>query len=84
MGKIDKLYSKMKRNPKDVTFKEIETICKHFGCYVENYSGGSHYSIGHLKVQESIIVPRHDPIKQIYVKRALNLIDKIMEKENET
>lgn len=77
MGKIDKLYSKMKRNPKNVTFKDIETICKHFDCYVENYSGGSHYAIGHSKILNTITVPRHNPVKEVYVKRVLEIIDEL-------
>ncbi|MCX8723068.1 hypothetical protein [Lactobacillus sp. B4005] len=81
MSKIDKLYSKMKNNPKEVSFHEITTLCEHYGCTVRNESGGSHYSIRHSKINRTLIVANHDPIKKPYVLDVLQFIDELKEDE---
>lgn len=67
----------MKNNPKNVSFESINTVCKHFGCKVNNATGGSHYSIKHPSIDRTLIVPRHKPVKQPYVLNVLEFIDEI-------
>lgn len=54
-----------KESQKDVDFDSITTVCKHFGCKVNNATGGSHYSITHPSIERTLVVPRHKPVKSL-------------------
>ena len=72
----------MRNNPKNVDFDSITTVCKHFGCKVNNATGGSHYSITHPSMERTLVVPRHKPVKKPYILDVLNLIDIIRKYTN--
>lgn len=78
MGTHDKTLAKMRNNPRDWRIDDIKTVAQRVGIDWRN-EGGSHYIFSFLGVDEDVCVPAHRPIKPIYVRRFVALIDKIKE-----
>lgn len=76
MSKFDKLLQRMRRNPRDFTIDEIAKVPEHFG-FVKRTTSGSHVTFSHNALSEILTVPAHKPIKPIYVKKLLKLIDEV-------
>lgn len=77
MSKKEKAISKLRQNPKNVRFEEIETILDRLG-FVKRQDGTSHaiFTLGKSRIQ----VPHRKPfVKPIYVKLLLEELDKIQE-----
>ncbi len=71
----------MKANPKDWRIEQLETIAKHYGVGIRK-TGGSHVVFDHHDWIELLCVPAHRPIKPIYVKKFIALIESL-EVDNE-
>lgn len=70
----------MRNNPKNVPFEDIDNLLQHYGCKVRQPSGGSsHYYYTHPAMSEPLCIPKARPIKAVYVKKALQMIDEIKE-----
>ena len=78
MGKSEKHIEKMRTNPKDWRIEQLETVARKYGINVRK-SGGSHVVFEHPDWIEQLCVPAHRPIKPIYVKRFLKLIESLEE-----
>lgn len=74
MKKSQKLLEKMRRNPCDWRIEQLETIARHYNINVRK-SGGSHVVFDHPKWIELLSVPARRPIKPIYIKKWLSLIE---------
>ena len=74
MTKRQKRVKKIFQNPKTVSFKELDSILKHYGFIVRQPgSGSSHYI--YVKDTVQIAVPFKRPyVKEVYVKRVLELV----------
>lgn len=81
MSKITKTLAKMKSNPRDWRIEQIETIGEQYGFNVRK-TGGSHFVFVHELLEEQLTVPSRRPIKPIYVKKFVALIEQL-EKDNE-
>lgn len=81
MGHYRKLYEKIKRNPKDVNFKDLDKLLRKVGGFERrNPKGGSsHYTYFHPDLKEIITVPKDKPLKPFYVKRAMQAFEHIQE-----
>ena len=78
MGK-EKELQKIKKAPKSVNPERLETLCKKYGFM---WREGSNHSITtHPLLQESFPIPRHKPIKPVYVKKIIKMIEKVIELE---
>ncbi len=84
MSKIEKLRDKFYKKPipNDVTFDEVVTLAKSYGCIIE--SGGNHtkvvYKNKELGLYRVIPVPKHGKtIGEVYVKELKELFDAIEE-----
>lgn len=77
MSYYKKLYQKIKNNPKDVSFKDIDKLLITIGGFTRrNPKGGSsHYTYFHPDLKEIITIPKDKPVKTIYIKNALKLFD---------
>lgn len=75
MTKREKRVKKLFQNPKAVPFKELNKVLKDFGFEMRQpRSGSSHYI--YTKGEIQIAVPFKRPyVKEIYVKRVLELIE---------
>jgi hypothetical protein len=76
MNTAAKLLEAMRQNPRDWSMQELLTVARrhHVEC---RSSGGSHHVFSHPAVAEIVTVPAHRPIKAIYVKQFVALIDRI-------
>jgi hypothetical protein len=75
MSKIDKLIAKMRNNPLNWDIEDIKLIAGRWGMTYRQ-PGTSHVTF-RAPTGEKITVPAHKPIKPIYVKKFLMLIDSI-------
>ena len=71
---IYKTIKKMRENPRDWRIEQLESVAAHYGINVRK-TGGSHVVFDHPKWIELLCVPAHRPIKPIYVKRFVSLIE---------
>ncbi|WP_406678092.1 type II toxin-antitoxin system HicA family toxin [Neomoorella carbonis] len=78
MSQIEKLLKAIKRNPRDVPWEDIDKVLKYYG-FNCRHQGGSHYNYYHPELVEILTIPRRRPVKAIYVKQALELIEKLKE-----
>lgn len=77
MSKREKAVAKIRQNPKNVRFEEIETILYRLG-FVKRQGGTSHaiFTLG----PHVIVVPKRKPfVKAKYIELLLDEIDKIEE-----
>ena len=80
MSRKEKAIEKLRQNPKNVRFEEIETILYRLG-FEKRQSGTSHatFTLG----EHRITIPKRKPfIKPFYVKLFLALLDEIEELDN--
>jgi len=80
MSKREKAIAKIRQNPKNVRFEEIETILYRLG-FVKRQDGTSHaiFTWG----SHIIVVPKRKPfVKPKYVELLLDELDKIEEPNN--
>ncbi len=80
MSKKEKRLLKIKNNPKGISFEEIDTLLTSFGFEARN-TGGSHYVYTHQSlnsVQDYVTIPRHRPVKPIYIRKAIAAIEKLI------
>lgn len=74
----DKLIAKMRNNPRDWRIEDIKTIASRLHLLVRT-EGGSHHVFSHPSVKDAVSILAHKPIKPVYIRRFLELIDKIKE-----
>jgi poly-D-alanine transfer protein DltD len=81
MSHYKKLYDKIKNNPKDVSFEELDKLLTKVGGFSRrNPNGGSsHYIFYHPDLEEHISIKKDNPVKVIYVKKALELFEIVRE-----
>ncbi|MCD6297564.1 MAG: type II toxin-antitoxin system HicA family toxin [Deltaproteobacteria bacterium] len=73
MSKIEKLLNKMRNNPRDWQIDTLKDIAKQFGIDWRQ-PGTSHVTFRH-KSGAKLSVPARRPIKAIYIKKFLRLLD---------
>lgn len=74
MSKKVQIIEKMRKNPMDWDISDLEVVADHFGISVRK-GKGSHVSFSHANWVEILTVPAHRPIKPIYIKRFMLLLD---------
>jgi predicted RNA binding protein YcfA (HicA-like mRNA interferase family) len=75
MSKIDKLLTKMRNNPRDWNIEDIKAIAKRYN--LEYRQPGTSHVTFRAKTGEKVTVPAHKPIKPIYIKLFIGLIDSL-------
>ena len=78
MTTADKTLERMRSNPRDWRIEDLLSVARRYGIDVRN-SGGSHHVFSARGILESLCVPAHRPIKPVYVKSFVSLIDAIKE-----
>ncbi len=75
MARAGKLLDKMRRNPRDWRIGQLQTIAEAYGvAWV--HGGGSHCTFRTSK-GEKLTVPAKRPIKPVYIRQFVDLIDTI-------
>ena len=67
MSKWDKLLSKITSLSKDVRFAELKKILESYGYVMFAPRGGSSHYTFRKSGCRSITIPKHEPIKKVYV-----------------
>ena len=79
MAQWEKLLLKIKTLSKDLRFLELRKVLEKYGYTMSSpNSGSSHYTF-RKKGCNPITIPKHEPIKTVYVK----MVKEIVEAENE-
>lgn len=73
MSKYEKLISKMRNNPRDWKIEDVKGIADRFG--IEYRQPGTSHVTFRVKTGEKVTIPAHKPIKPIYIKLFIALID---------
>ena len=79
MAKFDKRLEGMRNNPKDWRIEDVEAICGTYALGYSKPSKGSHAKVSDPLVQEILTVPYARPIKAIYIKKLVALVDDVLE-----
>ena len=75
MSKRDKLRRKLKNNPRNVKFSQVETLLLRFGFLLARIQGSHHVFVEETK-QIIIVIPVHgNTVKAQYVKEAVAILD---------
>ena len=80
MSGIEKQVAKMRHNPRDWRIDTLISIAERYGIEIRSH-GGSHYVFSHPAYPSLVTVPAHRPIKPVYVKQFLDMIDSIKEQQ---
>ena len=78
MSTTEKILAKMRNNPRDWRIEALESLAKRFGLLVRN-PDGSHVVFSATSIGQEISVPTRKPIKPIYVKKFIALLDALRE-----
>jgi predicted RNA binding protein YcfA (HicA-like mRNA interferase family) len=73
-----KLLDKMRRNPRDWRIEDLRVVAASLGLIVQQ-GKGSHVKFSHSHISMQIVVPARRPIREVYVRRFVRLIDEIAE-----
>ena len=66
----------MHTNPTNWRIEQIQTVAKEFNIEVRN-TKGSHVVLTHDLLEMALCIPAHRPIKAIYIKNFLKMINDI-------
>ena len=72
----EKTLERMRNNPRDWRIDHLKSIANQFGIEWRN-EGGSHHVFSFPGVEEDLCVPVHRPIKPVYVRQFVALVDKV-------
>ena len=78
MGKQEKILEKMRQNPRDWRIDDLKVVARRNGL-VFRQPGTSHVTF--TKGAIRLTVPSHKPIKPVYVRRFVDLIDSLVQTE---
>lgn len=79
MTTADKTLDRMRNNPRDWRIDDLLSVAGRYDIEVRN-NGGSHHVFSAAGIVESLCIPAHRPVKPIYVKRFIVMIDAIKER----
>ena len=73
MSKFDKILEKMRQNPRDWRIEDLKVIADR--CNIEYRQPGSSHVTFRFPNKQKLTVPAHKPIKPIYIKQFISLLD---------
>ena len=75
MSQFEKLLKRIHNLSNDLRFSEIKKILEHYGYIMTSPRGGSSHFTFRKKNYYPITIPKHEPIKKIYVLMLKNIIE---------
>ena len=82
MSKWDKLLAKLKTLDKNMRFDELRRILESYGYTMHAPgSGSSHYTF-RKKGKNPITIPKHEPIKRVYIEIVREMVEEETEHED--
>jgi hypothetical protein len=83
---MSKRLDDMRRSPQsDWRIADVEFVCREHGltCQAPR-GGGSHYKVSHPDLAEILTIPSRRPIKAVYLKKLVALIDALGNSDGST
>ncbi len=80
MSKKGKEFEKIKNNPKNIKFNTIDKLLKQYGFTVRQPKGGSS-QYTYKKDKLSLTIPKHSPVREVYIKKAVQFIEEVLKNE---
>lgn len=81
MSRWDKLLGKIQSLSNDMRFAELQKILEHYGYTMYSPKGGSSHYIFRKPGKNPITIPKHEPIKKVYVEMVREVVEE--ESQNE-
>jgi predicted RNA binding protein YcfA (HicA-like mRNA interferase family) len=78
MSNAEKRLADMRQNPRDWRIEDLELVAGFAGMKVRK-SGGSHVVFSHPKTARCLSVPSKRPIKPVYVKHFVAMVDEVVD-----
>jgi hypothetical protein len=75
MSKFDKLLQRILTVPKDARFEELKKVLEAYGYIMEAPASGSSHFTFRKAGKPPITIPKHEPIKRIYVRMVKDVIE---------
>ena len=75
MSKWDKLLNKIKNLSKDIRFAELKKILEEYGYEMHSPRGGSSHYTFRKPGCRPITIPKHEPIKKVYVEMVKAIVE---------
>lgn len=75
MSKWDKLTARIGRLSKDLRFDELCKILESYGYVMKEPRGGSSHFTFRKRGCQPITIPKHEPIKKVYVEMVKRVIE---------
>ena len=82
MVKLRKRIERLRQRPKNTDSKELISILEALGFECRS-AKGSHVLCKHPSICDSLTVPHQRPLKSVYVKKALPIIQLLLEEEDD-
>ena len=84
MTKRKKRLERIRQNPRNVAFRDLQTVLEDYGFVLDRSSGSHHSFVGTIKGESVLLtIPLAHPLRPVYVRQALDLIDQIADLTNE-
>lgn len=75
MSRWDKLLDRITQLSKDVRFDELRRILESYGYKMNSPRGGSSHFTFRKPGKDPITIPKHEPIKTVYVRMVREIIE---------
>ena len=75
MSKWDKLLARICSLSKDMRFSELQKVLESYGYEMQAPKGGSSHYTFRKQGCTPITIPKHEPIKKVYVQKVKELIE---------
>ena len=82
MSKWDKLLKRIFILSNDIRFDELRKILESYGYIMKSPGGGSSHYVFRKEGCQPIVIPKHEPIKKVYVELVKQVVES-EEKHNE-
>ncbi|MBF1116964.1 MAG: type II toxin-antitoxin system HicA family toxin [Solobacterium sp.] len=82
MSKWDKLLNKILSLSKDMRFQELKKVLEYYGYQMTAPSSGSSHYTFRKSGKNPITIPKHEPIKKIYVEMVRKIVEEGLNEYN--
>ncbi len=80
MSKWEKLLQKLTKLSTDMRFEELKKILEYYGYTMDAPRSGSSHFTFRKKDRGIITIPKHKPIKKVYIKIVRDIVEREEEK----
>ena len=84
MSKWDKLIEKIHNLSKDIRFDELRKVLESYGYVMNAPRGGSSHYTFRKSGCSPITIPKHEPIKKVYVEMVREIVEREYEHETKS